>query len=168
MAIGPVQLLVIGFNEPQFKGAIRDELARLREHDVIRLVDLIVVRKNEDGTVERIQQSDLSTEEAQEVGAIAGALIGLGAAGEEGAEAGAAIGAAAGDDGHVLDENDTWFVDDAIPPGSAAAIALLEHRWAIPLRSAIQDAGGFLLADAWIHPLDLVATGLLMREELPA
>jgi hypothetical protein len=64
----------------------------------------------------------------------------------------------------VLGEN-SWYVDDAIPPGTAAAIALIEHRWAIPLREAIQDAGGFHLADAWVHPMDLVAVGLLANEE---
>jgi len=56
-------------------------------------------------------------------------------------------------------------VDDAIPPGTAAAVAILEHRWAIPLREAIRDAGGFHLADAWIHPADLVAIGMLAAEE---
>jgi uncharacterized membrane protein len=166
--IGPVQLLVIGFDEPQFRGAIREELERLRENDVIRLIDLVVVHKHDDGTVERLQHSDLSDEETQKLGATVGALIGLGADGEEGAEIGAAAGAEALEGSHMLEGSETWFVDDAIPPGTAAAVALLEHRWAIPLRSAIEDSGGFHLADAWIHPRDLVATGLLLKEELPA
>ena len=67
--------------------------------------------------------------------------------------------------GHVFDAAETWYVDDAIPPGSAAAVALIEHRWAIPLRDAIRDAGGFHLADAWIHPADLVAIGVESAEE---
>jgi uncharacterized membrane protein len=168
MTIGPVQVLVIGFDGPHFTGAIRDELDRLRDNDVVRLVDLVAVRKHEDGTIERLQHSDLSAEEAAELGAVVGALIGLGAAGEEGAEMGAYLGAAAAEDGGVLEGDDSWYVDEAIPPGSAAAIVLLEHRWAIPLRDAIGDAGGFHLADAWIHPVDLVAAGLLMPDELPA
>ena len=44
-------------------------------------------------------------------------------------------------------------------------MALLEHRWAIPLRDGIRDAGGFQLADAWIHPADLVGIGLVAAEE---
>jgi uncharacterized membrane protein len=168
MAIGPIQILVIGFDQAEFKGTIRAELARLREHDIVRLVDLLAVRKGDDGTVERLQQSDMSQEELEEFGAIAGALIGLGAAGEEGAEAGAALGASAMEDGHVFDPSETWYVDDAIPPGTAAAIALLEHRWAIPLRDAIRDAGGYLLADAWVHPADLVAIGVAGAEETAA
>jgi hypothetical protein len=55
--------------------------------------------------------------------------------------------------------------DDAIPNGSAAAIALIEHRWAVGLRDAIREAGGFHLADAWVHPADLIAVGLVAAEE---
>ena len=75
-------------------------------------------------------------------------------------------GAVAGEDGHLLDEDEVWDIADAIPDNSAAAIALIEHRWAIPLRAAIARAGGFALSDAWIHPLDLVETGLMAAEEL--
>jgi len=168
MEFGPVQILVVGFDEPEFKGQIRDELDRLRDHDVVRLIDLIVVRKDDDGNIERLHHSDLSQEEAQEFGAIAGALIGFGAGGEEGMEAGAALGASEMEDGYVLDESNSWYVDDAIPPGTAAAVAILEHRWAIGLRDAIRDAGGFHLADAWIHPADLVAVGMIAKEEAAA
>lgn len=165
MPIGPVQVLVVGFDPPDFRGKIIEELERLRENGVVRLIDLVLVRKDEDGTIDRLQRSDLTVEEAQQVGAIAGALIGFGADGEEGAEAGALLGAAAGEDGHILDEDDTWFIDDVIPPGSAAAVVLLEHRWAIPLRDSVREAGGFLLADAWVHPTDLVAVGVLAAGE---
>jgi uncharacterized membrane protein len=164
MPLGPVQILIVGFDEPNFTGKIREELARLREADIVRLVDLLVIYKHEDGSIERLQQSDLSEEELEEFGAYVGALIGLGAAGEEGMEAGAELGVEAiqarGDG-----DSDAWYADDAIPPGSAAAIALLEHRWAIPLRDAIREANGFSLADAWIHPEDLVAIGLMAAEE---
>ena len=164
MAMGPVQLLVVGFQDGESKGEILAELDRLRENDIVRLIDLVVVRKDADGKVEKILRSDLSPEEAVEFGAIVGALIGFGAAGEEGAELGAIEGAAALEDGHVFDE-EVWYVDDAIPNGTAAAVALLEHRWAIPLRDGIRNAGGFHLADAWIHPADLVGIGIVAAEE---
>jgi uncharacterized membrane protein len=168
MPIGPVQILVISFDEPEFRGRIRDELDRLREADIVRVIDALAVRKDEDGNVEKLQVSDLSTEEAEEFGAMVGALIGFGFGGdEETMEAGATLGAVSGEDGHVLDP-DTWYVDDAIPNGSAAIVALLEHRWAIPLREAILSAGGELRADAWVHPSDLIAIGLLAREEASA
>jgi uncharacterized membrane protein len=159
MSFGPVQILVIGFDEPDFQGKIMAELDRLREHDVVRLIDLMVVRKDDDGNIEHLQHSDLSQGELEDFGAIIGALIGVGVDADEGAEAGAVLGATAMEGGHVFDEGNMWYVDDAIPPGSAAAIALLDHRWAIGLREAIQEAGGFHLADAWVHPADLIAIG---------
>jgi uncharacterized membrane protein len=166
MAIGPVQILVVGFGDAEFKGTIRAELERLKESDIVRLIDLIAVRKDHDGNVERLQQSDMSADELQEFGAIVGALIGFGAAGDEGAEVGAMAGAEAVEDGHVFDESRMWYVDEVIPPGTAAAIALLEHRWAIPLRESIREAGGFHIADAWIHPADLVAIGAATAEDV--
>jgi hypothetical protein len=107
--------------------------------------------------------SDLTTDAAEDMGAFAGALVGAGAGGEEGAEMGAAAGALAGADGHLLTDEEIWYPDDAIPAGTAAALVLLEHRWAVPLRGAIERAGGSALADAWIHPADLVEIGLASR-----
>jgi uncharacterized membrane protein len=165
MTIGPVQLLIVGFVGGEFKGEIAKVLADLRERDVIRLIDMGVVRKDEDGVITMIEHSDLSQDETIEFGATVGALIGLGVAGEEGAEAGAIAGAEAALDGGMI-EDQVWYIADEIPEGTAAAVALIEHRWAIPLRSAIQDAGGFLVSDAWIHPADLVAIGLAASEEM--
>jgi uncharacterized membrane protein len=165
MTIGPVQLLIVGFVGGEFKGEIAKVLADLRERDVIRLIDMGVVRKDEDGVITMIEHSDLSQDETIEFGATVGALIGLGVAGEEGAEAGAIAGAEAALDGGMI-EDQVWYIADEIPEGTAAAVALIEHRWAIPLRTAIQDAGGFLVSDAWIHPSDLVAIGLLASEEM--
>ncbi len=161
MAIGPVQMLVLGFEDPQFNGAILKELARLKDADIVRVIDAAVVKKEEDGSVEILQTSDLSQDEKTEFGALVGALIGLGAAGEDGLEVGAVAGAVAMEDGRVFDEADVWYAADTIPAGTAAAIALLEHRWAIPLRDSIVQANGFVLADEWIHAKDLVAIGLL-------
>jgi len=52
-----------------------------------------------------------------------------------------------------------------IPNNSAAALILLEHHWAVPLRDAIARAGGFRISDGFISPLDLVEIGLLSAEE---
>lgn len=168
MAIGPVQMLVVGFDDPQFKGEIIEELKRLRDADIIRVIDMLVIKKDDEGNVETLHQSDLTPDEAMEVGAIAGALVGLGAAGEEGAEAGARAGAAAGEDGHLLEDTQVWYAADAIPNGTAAGIALIEHRWAIPLRDAIVRAHGIPLIDEWIHVTDLIAVGVAAAEDVPA
>ena len=165
MTIGPVQLLVVGFAGGEFKGEIMAVLDDLRDRDVIRLVDMAFVRKDDQGDLVMIERSDLSEEEAAEFGAVVGALIGFGAAGEEGAEIGAIEGAEAASEGGML-EDQMWYIADEIPEGTAAAVALIEHRWAIPLREAIMNAGGFLLSDAWVHPTDLVAIGLAASEEV--
>ena len=157
MQMGPVQMLVLGFSEPQFTGKIAAELDRLRQHEFVKIVDALVVQKDDNGDVTALQVSDLTTDEATEMGAIAGALVGFGYGD---AEAGALLGAEAGADGHLISDEETWYVADTIPNGSAAAIILLEHLWAIPLREAIVEAGGVALADEWIHASDLLEIGL--------
>jgi hypothetical protein len=72
----------------------------------------------------------------------------------------------AGSDGHLIPDSELWDIADAIEPGSAAAIVLIEHVWAAPLRGAIVRAGGVPVSDEWIHPLDLVEIGLLAAEDL--
>ena len=159
--MGPVQLLVLSFDEPHLTGEAIDELNRLRQDDVIRVIDLLAVSKTVDGTIEALAWSDLSRTEAEDLGATIGALIGLGLAGEEGVDAGAEAGRQAGSDGHLIDDDELWSVADAIAPGSVAVVALLEHRWATPLRDAISRAGGVPVLAEWVHPLDLVEVGLV-------
>jgi len=168
LTLGPVQMLIVGFQGDNFDGSIMEELNRLKEHDIVRLIDLMFVKKNEDGELETHHVSDLSTDEAEQFGAIVGALVGFGADGEEGAEYGAVAGAAELEDGHVFDDDAVWYLGDAIPEGTAAAVALLEHRWAIPLRDKIAKAGGLTLSDAWVHVADLVAVGALAKAKAEA
>jgi hypothetical protein len=153
MSLGPVQLLVVGFDRPDFSGEVLAELQRLRESDVVRVIDLLVVHKGADGVVRRLQHSDLTAGEAEGAGAVVGALIGLGATWVE------------AEGGQLPFEEEHWSLDETIPNDSAAAIALVEHRWAIATRDAIRAAGGFAVADAWIHPADLVAAGLVDTDD---
>src|SRR5687768_7592643 len=157
MAIGPVQLIVLGFQDPDFHGEIITELERLRESDTVRVIDSLAVYKDAGGEIEVMHLSNLSTDEAVEVGSKVGALIGLGFEGEPGMEAGAVAGAAAAADGiAVFSDEDAWDVLAEIPNGSAAALVLLEHHWAVPLRDAVFRAGGFRINDGFISPLDLI------------
>jgi uncharacterized membrane protein len=166
MAIGPVQLIVLGFSHPNFHGEIIEELERLRESDTVRVIDALAVHKDADGQMEVAHLSNLTLDEAVELGSKVGALIGLGIEGEEGLEAGALAGAEAAADGvQVFDDEEAWDVLADIPDDSAAALLLIEHHWAVPLRDAIARAGGVRLADGFISPLDLVEIGLLKAEE---
>jgi uncharacterized membrane protein len=168
MAVGPVQLIVLGFEHPEFHGEIIAELERLRESDTIRVIDSLAVYKDADGELEVEHLSNLTRDEAIELGSTIGALIGLGIEGEEGLEAGAAAGAqAAAEDGlHPISDNDeAWDVLEEIPNDSAAALILIEHQWAVPLRDAVLRAGGFRISDGFISPLDLVGIGLATADE---
>ncbi len=167
MAIGPVQLIVLGFNHPNFHGEVIAELERLRASDTVRVIDALAVYKDQDGELEVEHLSNLTEAEAVELGTKIGALIGLGIAGEEGMEAGAIAGAeeAEAEGINILGDIDEWDVLEEIPNDSAAALVLLEHHWAVPLRDAIARAGGFRISDGFISPLDLVGIGLMTAEE---
>jgi uncharacterized membrane protein len=166
MAVGPVQLIVLGFEHPNFHGEVIAELERLRESDTVRVIDALAVYKDAEGGLEVEHLSNLSQEEAIELGSKVGALIGLGFEGEEGAAIGAEAGAEAAADGiHAFSEEDAWDVIEEIPNDTAAALILLEHHWAVPLRDAIARAGGFRISDGFISPLDLIAIGMVSAEE---
>ena len=77
MSLGPVQLLVVAFDRPDFSGEVLQELERLRESDVVRVIDLLVVHKSAQGVVRRLHHSDLTAGEAEGAGAVVGELIGL-------------------------------------------------------------------------------------------
>jgi hypothetical protein len=109
MPIGPVQLIVVGFSHPEFHGDITAELQRLHDEDTVRVIDALAVHKDADGEVEVQHLSNLSREEASELGSIVGALIGLGIEGEEGAEKGAEVGAELAADGvEVFSDEKAW------------------------------------------------------------
>ena len=167
MAVGPVQLLVLGFDNAGFHGEIAQELERLRESDTVRVIDALAVHKDAHGAIEVQHLSNLTREEAVELGSKVAALVGLGIAGEEGMHAAAEIGAeqAAAHGLEVFDEEVEWDVVGEIPNDSAAALILLEHHWAVPLRDAIARAGGYRIADGMIAPYDLLAIGLASAEE---
>jgi hypothetical protein len=154
---GPVQLLVIAFADGKFDGRVLEELRRLRERDAVRLLDLLFVAKDEDGVIVELEVGDLPDADAAEYGALVRELFGVGTA-DDGGTAGRPRPAAdvVAQNGSLLDLSEVWFLADVIPAaGLAAAVVLLEHRWAIPLRDAVEAADGHDLVDTWVHPLDL-------------
>jgi uncharacterized membrane protein len=166
MAIGPVQLIVLGFEHPDFHGEVIAELERLHQSGTVKVIDALAVYKDAAGEVEVEHLSNLTSEEATELGSVVGALIGLGIEGEDGMVAGAEAGAELAQDGiSVFDSDDAWDVLEDIPNDSAAALILLEHHWAVGLRDSVFRANGFPIGDEWISPLDLVTVGLLAADD---
>jgi uncharacterized membrane protein len=157
--VGPIQMLCVAFDGNRFKGEILPELDRLKQERIIRIIDLLLVRKNEEGRVTVMTSSDLDWEEATSFGSYVGALAGFGAAGPEGIERGAIAGAAELADGHLFDENDTFRVTQSLPNNMSAALVLIEHLWAKPLNEAVERAGGTELANEWIRPEEILTAG---------
>src|SRR5215469_8358020 len=140
--LGPIQILTIAFDGNHFKGEILPELERLKTLGLIRVIDLLFVRKDSMGAVATLTATDLDWEEAADFGAMVGGLIGWGVAGERGAELGWMQGAADSAGGHSLDEEHEFALVQSIPNNSSAAMVLIEHVWAKPLRAAITRANG--------------------------
>jgi uncharacterized membrane protein len=158
--LGPVQILTLIFDGNHFRGEILPELERLKTLGLIRVIDLLLVRKDSTGAVATLTATDLEWEEAADFGAMVGSLIGWGIAGAQGADVGWLSGAANSADGHTLDEGDRFALLQAIPNGSSAAIALIEHVWQKPLRAAIGRANGREISNSWLRAEDLIRIGL--------
>lgn len=159
--IGPLQLLVVGFTDPKLDGSILSELEAASESGAIKVVDVLGVYKDESGDVLAAEATDLTEDEAMVYGAWVGALVGLGAGGAEGAEVGAVAGAISALDQYEygLDAESLLRIADDIPPGGAALLAVIEHRWAIGLRDAMRASGGILIAQDFLSPEALIALG---------
>lgn len=168
MEIGPLQLLVFGFEHPTVDGTILAELQKLSENRLIRLVDLLAVYKSSDGELTAVEHSDLDLEEAMTYGAWVGALFGLGAAGPDGLEAGAFAAALLVENEYEygLDEEAIRTIGNDIPEGGGALIAVIEHRWAIPVRNAIRVQGGIAIVQDFLNPETLVSLGAVAGAEL--
>lgn len=132
--IGPVQVLVVGFDQPTFSGEVLAEFTRLREAGLVRLIDVLLVSRSEDGTLETLEAPDAA---AADLGGLAVEVLGQpqNASQAETSE---------------IDTAAMWSLADAIPVGGTAAVALIEHVWAAPLSAAIQRAGGTLLEETWL------------------
>ncbi len=130
MSTGPVQVLVLGFEEPHFDGSALAELARLGEAGVVRLVDLLVVRRAADGSLETVESH------LEGHGDLAARLLGAGA---EGADLGG---------------DETWSLADVVPERGVAVVALIEHLWTGPLAAALESGGATLLEETWLSQQD--------------
>ena len=135
--LGPVDYLVVEFpaGKSNFSGAMAAELASLSESGTIRVLDLLILNKAEDGTVEAFEIDDLDEDEA-------GELIGLET---EVAE--------------VLAAEDVVHLAEAMENGSTAGVLVWENSWAAPFASATRRAGGQLIATGRI-PIQAIAASI--------
>ena len=156
-SMGPIQMASLAFPGNRFKGEILPELEKLKKAGIVRIVDLLLVRKDELGNVMVTTASDLDWEEAVSFGSYVGALAGYAAAGPAGIEKGAMAGAAELADGHLFDADDVFRVTQALPKNMTAVLVLFEHLWAKPMLDAVDRAGGIELSNDWIRPEEVVS-----------
>jgi hypothetical protein len=128
--LGPVELIALAFKKPSFDGSVLKELVDLVDRKIIRVLDLMVVHKTEDGSIAAVEFSDLGDE--------AEVFIGLAPAGVD-----------------LIGEDDVSLAGDLLEPGDAAALLVWEDLWAAPFVRAARDAGGVLLAHDRI-PVDVL------------
>ena len=149
MTLGPTQVLVVGFAEPQFSGEVLEEFSRLEDSGIVRLIDVLLVARDEAGELDTLELPEGSL---HGMGEIAAALF---AAPEDAAEA---------TDGREPTEG-SWSLADAIAPGTLAAVALVEHVWAGALQEAIARAGGQPLDETWLGAADRELLEALLTDE---
>ena len=156
MTVGPLQLLIVGFDDDQYKKDIIRELAKVRQKGVIRLLDLLYVIKHEDGTIEAQETTQLTDDEKREYGNVIRGLIETyirDTDSLEGQEMLESFRTARTDFG--LDDEELQEVTASIPNGKSAFLVLFEHRWAVALKEKLIEAGAEVLAQGLISPESL-------------
>jgi hypothetical protein len=170
--IGPVQLVVIGFPpDAQFRGEIIRALSDIRGRGVVRLLDVLFVRKDRDGRITAsVHDSDLSLEEREALGGLVGGLLGLAGGGDaESAAAGATLAMdAIANDAFGLGIGDLQNIKDRIPAGDSALVLLIEHQWALDLKGAVRRAGGVPVVQGFLTPEALFMVGAELRAVVQA
>jgi Family of unknown function (DUF6325) len=126
--MGPLEYLVVGFEGNRFTGQILRELRAAHDKGIIRVIDLLLLTKDASGNLAAMELSDLSGEEAEQLGPIAGDLL------------------------QVLEPDDVEATASTIPNNSSAGLLLFEHTWAVGLKQAILNAGGIPLAGGLVAP----------------
>ena len=124
--LGPVDYLVVEFPGNEFKGEILPELADLVQRGIVRVLDLVVIKKEEDGSFEAFEFGDPDFGPLGEVRELETQLADL------------------------LSEDDVTAVAQTLEPGSAAGLLVYENLWAAPFASAVRRAGGQLVANGRI------------------
>jgi hypothetical protein len=150
--MGPVQVLVVGYEQPAFTGEVLAELARLSDAGLVRLVDVLLVTRATEGTLHTVEVAEDVVNALPDLphgnGALVATLLGHSdETGDDRHDAG-------GEDPDALD-GPVWSLANSVPVGTTAAVALIEHLWAAPLREAIRRTGGVPLDEIWLAEADL-------------
>ena len=128
MTLGPLEYFMIAFEGNRFSGQILSELRAAQEKGIIRVIDLLVIKKDEQGNVTALELTDLDEEEARPFGFLAGNLL------------------------NIFEPDDVEVTASQMPNNSAAGLLLIEDTWAIPLKQAILNAGAVASTGGLVAP----------------
>ncbi|HKF38836.1 MAG TPA: DUF6325 family protein [Ktedonobacteraceae bacterium] len=128
MTLGPLEYIMVAFEGNRFSGQILSELRAAQEKGIIRVIDLLVIKKDEQGNVMAQELSDLDEEEARPFGFLAGNLL------------------------NIFEPDDVEVTASQMPNHSAAGLLLIEDTWAIPLKQAILNAGAVARTGGLVAP----------------
>ena len=149
---GPLQVIAVSFSPgSDFPGRVLAEVDRLQGRGVLRLLDMLFVAKNEDGTIEPVVVGG----DDDDFGALLSSIVPF---------AGAGLVEPADDSSSGFDPADAWALAESLLPGTALAFLLIEHGWARPLFDAIAETGGALLGEGFLTS----EAGLLVGAEVAA
>lgn len=156
MTLGPVQFVAISFDSlDHLRGRVLEELDKLVSSDAVRILDALFVAKDEYGDLLALELSELGEEDGDELlGMVIGELLGFSFEGDSPVLTADADSSAVG-----VGPADIIQIGDDIPPGSAAALLLIEHVWAADMREAVFAAGGSLQAQGFLSPAAMVLVG---------
>ena len=132
--MGPIDYLLVEWPGPQPTGEAAPHLIDLVDRGLIRILDLVFLHKDEDGSLVRLEISDLG-DQVEAFADFEGASSGL------------------------LSDEDTDEAGNALEPGTSAALLVYENRWAAPFASALRRSGGQLVATGRI-PIQSVLAAL--------
>ena len=138
--LGPVDYIVVEFPGSKFNGEIAPALKDLVDRGVIRVLDIVILQKDDKGALEVAELSDLDESEVGSIRAYETELAML------------------------LSEDDVIAVAEAIEPGTTAAVLVWENKWAVPFATAVRHSGGQLVASGCI-PIQAIAAALEADDE---
>jgi len=169
--MGPIQILLLGFEDFRAIGGIADELTALSDAGTIRIIDARFLVRESRAEVVAVRVSDLANSESEDLRVAAGALVGFGAGavlgGEDGAAAGLILGAdAALDVGELgLSEAEIGELAEELEVGDALLLLVIENVWAAGFANALRESGVVFAQQDYLSPEGLVALGAMIGLE---
>jgi hypothetical protein len=131
--VGPVDYLVVEFPGSKMTGEGLPILVDLVDRGIIRVLDLVFVRRDDDGSITVVEVADLDGDGTLDLAVFQGASSGL------------------------LDQDDINEAGSVLTPGSSAGILVYENRWAAPMVGALRRSGAELVASGRIPAADVIA-----------